>query len=570
MEQKANAVVVVLFAAVCGVGLYARLRPVEPSPRPAAVAPPAAPDATRPPLEVVFASSDGKKAWVDQAVRAFNAQNRQVRGQTVVVKAVHMRSGESRQAILAGNEKPTIWGPAGRSWIELINQDWQLKEHRPFVTDVRDTVNTALIIATWEPMARALGWPDKAIGWADLHRVTTDPRGWGAFGHPEWGSFKFGHSHPDYSNSAMLSVLSLIHAAAGKTSGLTAADMQRPRVVQWVGDIERAIVHYGESSSWLTDKLCQRGPAYLSAVTLYESSVVKANEKCPQKAFPLVALYPKEGTYWETHPAGIVQADWVSDDQKEGARLFLDFLLSKEQQQQAPRFGFRPALAGVELAAPFDTAHGVQPDVARQELDYVSEDLFRRANALWHAVKKKATVWVLLDTSRSMAGGAMDAAKQGAARFVRQMEPDDVVRVVSFNSRVAPLGTPGLVREVGEGVVGRVQGLYASGNTQLYDALLSAMEEVEQARVADKGERLYGIVVLSDGRDTSSTRGRADVIARLPLAEDAEGTRLFTIAYGANADAQFLHEIAERSNAVMLKGGTADVERIYHQLAAYF
>lgn len=72
-----------------------------------------------------------------------------------------------------------------------------------------------------------------------------------------------------------------------------------------------------------------------------------------------------------------------------------------------------------------------------------------------------------------------------------KMEPDDVVRVVSFNSRVAPLGTPGLVREVGEGVVGRVQGLYASGNTQLYDALLSAMEEVEPARVADKGERIY-------------------------------------------------------------------------------
>jgi Ca-activated chloride channel homolog len=565
MDQNANRWVVVLFSAVCGVALFLKLHA-----RGAAPPAQARASSTPPTLEVVFASSDGKKEWVDDAIRAFNAQKLEVQGQRVVVKAQHMRSGESRQAILAGREKPTIWGPAGKSWIELINQDWQLKERSPFVAEVRDTVNTALVIATWEPMARALGWPDKPIGWADLHRVTADPRGWGAFGHPEWGAFKFGHSHPDYSNSAMLSVLSLIHAAAGKTSRLTAEDMKNPRVIDWVRDIERAVVHYGESSSWLTEKLCQRGPAYLSAVTLYESSVVKANDKCRDKPFPLVALYPKEGTYWETHPAGIVQAAWVSEAQKEGARLFLDFLVAPAQQAKAPRFGFRPALAGVPLSAPLDVAHGVRPDAPRTELEYVSEDLFHRANGLWHAVKKKATVWLLLDTSSSMQGEPLEAAKQGAMRFLAQMEPDDVVQVVSFNSALVPLGTPGRVREVGETLSNKVGGLYAEGGTSLYDALLLAMDELELARWKDKGERQYGIVVLSDGRDTSSRRPLADVIAHLPGVEASDGTRLFTIAYGAEADATFLQQLAERSNAVALKGGSADIERLYHQLAAYF
>lgn len=564
MNKNANAWVVVLFAGICAVAVYLR---VAPAVRPA-VKPP--PPPARPTIEVVFSSSDGKKEWVNQAIAEFNRRKVEVGGGTVVVKAHHMRSGESRQAILAGKEKPTIWGPAGRSWVELMNRDWQLKERRPFVSDVRDTVTTALIIATWEPMARALGWPDKPIGWADLHKVATDPRGWAALGHPEWGTFKFGHSHPDYSNSAMLSVLSLVYAAAGKTAGLGAEDMKNPRVVAWVRDLERAIVHYGESSSWLTEKLCQRGPAYLSAVTLYESSVVKANDKCATKPFPLVAIYPKEGTYWETHPAGIVQAEWVTADQQEGARLFLDFLLSPEQQARTSRFGYRPALTGVGLTAPFDAAHGVDPEAPRKELEYVSEDLFLRANELWHAVKKKAAVWLLLDTSSSMSGAPMEAAKKGAVRFLQQMEPDDTIQVLSFNSAVSPLGTPGRVREVGEELIHKVGGLYATGNTALHDALLQAMGEVEKARREASEQRLYGIVVLSDGKDTSSQAQRADVISQLPRGEDTEGTRLFTIAYGDQADGKFLGEVSERSNAVMLEGSTANVDRLYHQLASYF
>ncbi len=566
--------VVVLFAAVCGAVLYFKLGKGEKADgaQPTAERPAERdkdkPDEPR--LEILFASSDGKKEWVNDAVKAFNARGEKVNGKKVVVKAEHMRSGESRQAILAGKSKPTIWGPAGKSWVELINQDWQVRERKPFLGEPRDTVNTALIIALWEPMARALGWPQKEIGWGDLHAVATNPKGWAAYGHPEWGNFKFGHSHPDYSNSAMLSVVSLVYAGAGKTQGLTAADMKQPKVVKLLRELEEAIVHYGESSSWLADKLCQRGPAYLSAVTLYESSVVKANDKCTAKPFPLVAVYPKEGTFWETHPAAIVQADWVTEEMKEGAGKFLDFLTSREQQAKAPTFGFRPALAGMALQSPFDAAHGVNPDAQRKELEYLSEDLFQRANALWHEVKKKASVWVLLDTSGSMKGEPMEAAKKGAIGFLKQMEPGDYVRVISFNSAVAPLGNAGPVREVGESLGERVAGLYAEGNTALHDSLVFALDEVEKARAGSKDARSFGIVLLSDGRDTSSRSNRPDVFDRLPKVEDTAGTRVFSIAYGGEADEDFLKNVSERSNAVMLKGGSADVEKLYHQIASYF
>ena len=56
----------------------------------------------------------------------------------------------------------------------------------------------------------------------------------------------------------------------------------------------------------------------------------------------------------------------------------------------------------------------------------------------------------------------------------------------------------------------------------------------------------------------------------LPKAEDTNGTRIFTIAYGTEADEELLRTLAERSNAVMVKGSSADIDKLYHQLASYF
>ena len=45
----------------------------------------------------------------------------------------------------------------------------------------------------------------------------------------------------------------------------------------------------------------------------------------------------------------------------------------------------------------------------------MSDAIFRRANELWHDVKKHSSVYLVLDTSGSMNGEAMNAAKKGAA-----------------------------------------------------------------------------------------------------------------------------------------------------------
>jgi len=213
---------------------------------------------TGPAVDIVVSSSDGKKEWIEDVAKTFHESKAEVGGKPIRVKLIHMKSGESLQNILDGKEKPTLWSPAGQAWIELINQTWKTRSGKSFIDASRPTVVSGLVVAMWEPMARALGWPDKPIGWDDMIKVAADPKGWAGYGHPEWGAFRFGHGHPDFSTSAMLSVISSIYAAAGKTAGLTAEDLKNPKVIEKVGTLERSIVHYGESSSWLTEKLCTR------------------------------------------------------------------------------------------------------------------------------------------------------------------------------------------------------------------------------------------------------------------------------------------------------------------------
>jgi len=281
---------------------------------------------------------------------------------------------------------------------------------------------------------------------------------------------------------------------------------------------------------------------------------MKANAKWPKKAFPLVAISPKEGTFFEDHPAGVVEgAEWCGAAEKQAATLYLEFLTSSEAQERTSVAGFHPA--GEPL--PKDAA----------VLESVSDDVFKRLQALWHQVKKKSTVYLVIDTSGSMNGEPMNAARKAAAGFLKRMESQDEVQVISFATDVRPLGHLGPIHEVGEPLIEKVNGLFAQGNTALYDALSTAMTEVESAKRTRKEPRLYGIVLLTDGRDTSSKTQKLDLLARLPRREDTEATRIFTIGFGPEADNDLLKEISERTNAVSSKGDDPKtLEKIYRSL----
>src|SRR5262249_25130500 len=145
-----------------------------------------------------------KKAFLTEALEQFARTNpRTAGGKPIRIEAVAEGSAESMESILAGRADLTVWSPASSLMCDVLNDRWSethggLGAEKRIAADSTPLVLSPVVIAMWEPMARALGWPGKPLGWRDVADFATSERGWAHYGHPEWGAFKFGHTHPGY------------------------------------------------------------------------------------------------------------------------------------------------------------------------------------------------------------------------------------------------------------------------------------------------------------------------------------------------------------------------------------
>lgn len=280
-------------------------------------------------MSLVFTYGSEKQKWIESVTKDFHAAGIKTQaGRPIHVQALPMGSGDCVNEVLSGKRKPHLISPASAAFLKLGTAESQTKTGKPLVGEPVNLVLSPVVIAMWEPMAKALGWPAQAVGWKDIQQMATHPQGWAAKGFPQWGAFRFGHTHPEYSNSGLISVLAEVYAASGKVRGLELADVAQPATAEYLKQIESAVVHYGESTGFFGRKMFSGGPQYLSAAVLYENMVIESSSE-KGLPFPLVAIYPKEGTFWSDHPAAIVDRDWVTPEHREAAKKYLDFLTAR-------------------------------------------------------------------------------------------------------------------------------------------------------------------------------------------------------------------------------------------------
>jgi Ca-activated chloride channel family protein len=530
---------------------------------------------SRPPVALRVAYGSEKKTWLEEQSRAFEATHPTTRsGRRIDVQLQSMGSGEAVQGILAGSLQPHVFSPASTAYLGLLNQAWLSRpaaagpasKAGPLAPAGEPVVLSPVVIAMWKPMAEALGWPDKEIGWSDLIRVARGRDGWAALGHPEWGAFKLGHTHPEFSNSGLLSILAEAYAGAKKTRGLTAADVDDRATREFVAGVEGTIVHYGKSTGFFADKMLERGPSYLSAAVLYENLVIESYGRATD-TFPIVSIYPSEGTFWSDHPYAVLDADWVGADERDAAQVFLAFLRARPAQERALALGFRPADPAIPTAAPIDAAHGADPKQPQTVLEVPSAQVLERLLQAWRAIKKPTAVTLVLDVSGSMKGRPLAEAKAGARAFLSSLHDQDEVTLVFFNNRVLPAIGPVKVGGARDALIRRVDQSIAQGGTALYDAVAAAYDAA-LSRARSSPGRIHAVVVMTDGRDEHS-RGTLDQLSRRFSGEE-EPLKLFAIAYGPSADDSVLASMAEAAQGASLRGTADSIVQVYQDMAAFF
>jgi tight adherence protein B len=151
-------------------------------------------------------------------------------------------------------------------------------------------------------------------------------------------------------------------------------------------------------------------------------------------------------------------------------------------------------------------------------------------------------VVLLIDTSGSMGGAPITAARQAASTFVSGLPQDVRVAVMTFDSEVRVVSGSDASREEQLAAIDTIE---AGGRTSLYDSVLAGLDSLSPAS-PDGGGR--AIILLSDGEDNESAATLQDAAERLAEAD----VDFKAVAYGtAWSDIEGLDTLAEAADGTI-------------------
>ncbi|MFC9251896.1 substrate-binding domain-containing protein [Amycolatopsis thailandensis] len=523
-------------------------------------------------VRLVTSSSTEKGDLIAELAERYNNTGRTFDGgRCAKVEAFKKTSGAALDLIADGwndidenQPEPQVWLPSSSLWLDLLRQ----RGKGDLVEDGQkiSLATSPMVIAMPEPMAKELGWPAKGIGWRDVLEVNRKG-GWGGVDpkNAQWGNFTLGKDNPRRSTSGLAATISTYFAATGGDYGkLDAAD-----AVQFVRGIEASVAYYSDDSVAFLKTLYeedQKKPTpYISAMAMQEQMVYLYNHGAPTgdpKRLqadpaplnrPLVAVHPSEGTVLIDHP--FLTTAKASPEQRVAAKDFAEFLREPAQQDRFRDLGFRDAEGrGNEKLAQGVHAAGAEP----RPIALPSGRQIQKMLDGWEYTQRRGRILLVLDLSGSMnepfdknrkdkpySERRIDLLKPAIKKQLEYLHPEDEVGLWTFSDGYEEKMPIGKVKNVRGPMLGMIDNLTPKGDTALYQTVMAANDKMR--REFDPS-LINAVVFLTDGQNTEAGT-REQVLQNVDAERLDNSVRIFTMAYGAQADSRVLDEIALKSKA---------------------
>lgn len=281
-------------------------------------------------ITIIYSSE--KASWMTVAYSDFMAEWQNTHPDEPISIDMHpYGSSNSIISILNGEIYPTIWSPASSIWMPFLNSKWADLTHSAIpivnISAAVKIIYSPIVIATWESFNQT----NNIKGFKDVHNLTLDPK----------VNIRMAHTDPRLSNSGFMSVIMALSAASGISSeNLTMSDLINLSNQQWLREFESSAVVYGTSTGFLARYMKNVGPTGLNIAFLYENLIRDISSTAT--GGKIIAVYPEEGTLYSDHPFCILNADWISPQQRVIAEAFLNFLNENKTVLSALEYGFRP------------------------------------------------------------------------------------------------------------------------------------------------------------------------------------------------------------------------------------
>lgn len=312
-----------------------------------------------PVVRIALAYGTEKERWLRWAVESF-AQARP----DIEVELLPKGSLEGAQALLAG-ERLHLWAPASSLYSPSFAADWELKHGaKPFARS-EVLALTPMVFVWWSERYAALPQPPQTF--RDIGGLLATPTGWaGLANRPDWGFLKFGHAHPNQSNSGLMALV-LMAYDYHQSRNLGMDQVMDAGFQRWLTAFEKGVAGLANSTGTQMREMVLKGPSAYDGLCVYESVAIDYLRNAQGRWGDLRVTYPSPNA-WNDNPIHLIDAPWNSPEQRRAADALIEFLLAEPAQRRALEHGFRPGDPAVAIrfeGSPFVAfeRHGLRVDI---------------------------------------------------------------------------------------------------------------------------------------------------------------------------------------------------------------
>jgi len=318
-------------------------------------------------VELGIAYGTEKQRWLEWAVREFEKSRD---GKRIKINLIPMGSLEGAHALLAGDQRIQVWSPASALYKDTFVQEWQVKYSQNPILREEPIALSPMVFVMWDERYQAFAQKYKVLSFATAAQALQEKGGWDTIAQkPDWGLFKFGHTHPNESNSGLMAIILAAYSYQRKTKDLQLKDVVDVGFQNWLQSFERGVSGLSNSTGNMMKEMVLKGPSSYDALLVYESVAIDYLKNAEGRWGQLRIVYPEYNS-WNDNPYYIVDAPWSTKEQRKAAEAFLSFLLSEPIQKESLVHGFRPANPSVPIkfaGSPFEALaqYGIRVDLAK-------------------------------------------------------------------------------------------------------------------------------------------------------------------------------------------------------------
>ncbi len=508
------------------------------------------------PVTVTIASSASQFPVLSGLARQWTDDAPSVDGRCVAATVTLKRSNEVAAALGPGwdpgrdGPRPDVWAPDSSLWVLVAASRRDTANILP--QDSPSIASSPVVLAVRRPVAQALGWPTRDLGWEEVLGAFSRPDIWATLGHPEWATLRLGMSDPTLSTAGLASILAILDRDAN-------GELSDAELTAGVGFTQLLGAMAPDTTVFINELSSGSSQSAVAAFPVLEREVAVYNATDP--ATELVPVYAQQAPFVADFPYAILNADWVDSVKRAAARQFLQYVLGPVGLQALGAEGFRGADQTVRDASKLPAEQGFHASVAAPRPNPGAASVSQLITD-WTALQRQSNILVVLDTSGSMnqsvpgttltrlqllqqtavAGfGLLNSQSNiGLWQFSVDLTPSTDYRELVAYGPVA--GTIGKVPRK-QALVAAVEALRANGGTGLYDSAYAAVRAL-QPKWEPNDTNI--VLLITDGKNQDN-KGLSlqELLDRLKReARPDRPVPVISIAVGPDADANALRQIS--------------------------